>query len=42
MGVVDAPHQHGVYLATAVKHGINFFEALVTLAEGRPWMTDAA
>jgi transposase len=26
------------YLATATKHGLNFFHALVTLAEGRPWM----
>ena len=26
------------YLATAAKHGIHFFQALVTLAEGRPWM----
>ena len=26
------------YLATAAKHGIDFFEALTTLAEGRPWM----
>jgi len=30
------------YLATAMKHGINFFDALVTLAEGRPWMPAAA
>jgi len=25
------------YLATAMKHGINFFDALVTLAQGRAW-----
>ena len=30
------------YLATAAKHGINFFDALVTLAEGRAWMPAAA
>ena len=30
------------YLATAAKHGINFFDALITLAEGRPWMPAAA
>ncbi|MCY7343960.1 MAG: hypothetical protein LH603_19525 [Pseudonocardia sp.] len=30
------------YLATAAKHGINFFDALVTLAESRPWMPSAA
>jgi hypothetical protein len=26
------------YLATAAKHGITFFHALVQLAEGRPWL----
>ncbi|MGH3631916.1 MAG: IS66 family transposase [Sciscionella sp.] len=26
------------YLATAAKHGTNFIDALITLAEGRPWM----
>ena len=26
------------YLATAAKHGIHFFAALTTLAEGRPWL----
>jgi transposase len=26
------------YLATAAKHGIQFIEALVLLAEGRPWL----
>ena len=26
------------YLSTAAKHGMHFFEALVMLAEGRPWM----
>ncbi|MEJ7705047.1 MAG: IS66 family transposase [Geodermatophilaceae bacterium] len=30
------------YLATAAKHSINFFDALVTLAEGHPWMPAAA
>ncbi len=30
------------YLATAAKHGINFFDALVTLAKGRAWMPAAA
>ena len=30
------------YLATAVKHGIHFFEALTTLAEGRPWLPETA
>ncbi len=29
------------YLATAAKHGINFFDALVTLAQGRAWMPAA-
>jgi transposase len=26
------------YLSTAAKHGKHFFEALVMLAEGRPWL----
>jgi transposase len=26
------------YLSTAVKHGKHFFEVLVMLAEGRPWL----
>jgi transposase len=30
------------YLATAAKHGIHFFEALTTLAEGRPWLPETA
>jgi hypothetical protein len=30
------------YLATAAKHGLNFFDALVQLAEGRAWMPSAA
>ncbi len=30
------------YLATAAKHDINFFDALVTLAQGRAWMPAAA
>lgn len=30
------------YLSTAAKHGLQFFDALVLLAEGRPWMPAAA
>jgi transposase len=30
------------YLSTAAKHGVNFFEALVRLAEGDAWMPEAA
>ncbi len=30
------------YLATARKHGVHFFDALVRLAEGRPWQPTAA
>jgi transposase len=30
------------YLSTAAKHGIGFFDALVMLAEGQPWMSAAA
>jgi transposase len=30
------------YLSTAAKHGMNFFDALVLLAQGRPWMPSAA
>jgi transposase len=30
------------YLSTAAKHGMHFFEALVMLAEGRPWIPNAA
>jgi transposase len=30
------------YLATAAKHGVHFFQALVTLAQGRPWMPTPA
>jgi transposase len=30
------------YLSTAAKHGICFFDALVMLTEGRPWMPAAA
>ncbi len=26
------------YLSTAAKHGLSFFDAFVTLAEGEPWM----
>jgi transposase len=29
------------YLSTAVKHGISFFEALVMLTKGEPWMPAA-
>jgi len=29
------------YLSTAAKHGLNFFDALVMLAEGEPWMPTA-
>ncbi|WP_405088498.1 transposase [Microbispora sp. NBC_01389] len=30
------------YLATARKHGVDFFHALVELAEGRPWLPATA
>lgn len=30
------------YLATAAKHGICFFQALVQLAEGHPWLPETA
>ena len=30
------------YLATAAKHGTCFFEALVLLAEGNPWLPEDA
>ena len=30
------------YLSTAAKHGLGFFNALVMLTEGRPWLPDAA
>jgi hypothetical protein len=30
------------YLATAAKHGISFFNALVPLAEGHPWLPNPA
>jgi len=30
------------YLSTAAKHGICFFDALVMLAEGRPWIPGTA
>ena len=30
------------YLSTAAKHGLQFFDALVMLTEGRPWMPAAA
>jgi hypothetical protein len=28
------------YLSTAAKHGRNFFDTLVMLAEGRPWLPE--
>jgi transposase len=30
------------YLSTAAKHGLTFFDALIKLAEGHPWPSDAA
>jgi hypothetical protein len=30
------------YLWTAAKHGLSFFDALVMLTEGEPWIPDAA
>jgi transposase len=30
------------YLSTAAKHGRSLFDALITLAESRPWMPAAA
>ena len=30
------------YLSTAAKHGLSFFDALVMLTEGEPWMPAAA
>jgi transposase len=30
------------YLATAAKHGISFFDALIRLAEGHPWLPNPA
>ena len=30
------------YLSTAAKHGLNFFDALVMLTEGQPWIPSAA
>jgi transposase len=30
------------YLSTAAKHGMHFFEALVMLTEGKPWIPEAA
>ena len=30
------------YLSTAAKHGICFFDALVMLTQGQPWMPAAA
>ncbi len=30
------------YLSTAAKHGLGFFDAMVMLTEGRPWMPAAA
>jgi hypothetical protein len=30
------------YLSTAAKHGLSFFDALIMLAEGEPWMPATA
>jgi hypothetical protein len=30
------------YLSTAAKHGLSLFDALITVAESRPWMPAAA
>jgi transposase len=30
------------YLATAAKHGIGYFHALVALADGHPWLPETA
>jgi len=30
------------YLSTAAKHGLHFFDALIMLTEGRPWIPAAA
>jgi hypothetical protein len=30
------------YLSTAAKHGVTFFDALVRLTQGHPWMPSAA
>jgi transposase len=30
------------YLSTAAKHGLSFFDALVTLTQGNPWIPAAA
>ena len=30
------------YLSTAAKHGLHFFDALVMLTQGRPWVPSAA
>jgi transposase len=30
------------YLSTAAKHGLSFFDALVMLTQGEPWMPTAA
>jgi len=29
------------YLATAAKHGVSYLDALVMLAESRPWMPES-
>ena len=29
------------YLSTAAKHGLSFFDALVMLTEGQPWLPAA-
>jgi hypothetical protein len=30
------------YLATATKHGINLYDALIQLASGQPWIPQSA
>jgi transposase len=30
------------YLSTAAKHGLHFFDALVALTQGRPWIPSTA
>jgi transposase len=34
--------RHPSYLSTAAKHGLSFFDALVMLTEGQPWIPAAA
>ena len=30
------------YLSTTAKHGLSFFDALIMLAKGEPWIPDTA